>query len=205
MGYKPGSGLGKDGVGIVNPIDVKLRPQKMGIGHKGFDERTNTVKLEQAMKRAELAKVSVDQWKRGNKKKVSHKTADELLKEQQDTLAPAAATGRKTKIIDMTGAQARELENMAEATSVSRIAALKEAASHLVELRYNVKVIEKLNEMGWKRSPVAIPSQVCKVGLSDGQEEFSQSVKLTIQIQTRDEVKTTQEGQSDRQFISDTR
>ncbi|KAJ3245157.1 hypothetical protein HDU77_009576 [Chytriomyces hyalinus] len=164
----PGSGLGKDGVVIVNPIDVKLRPQKMGIGHKGFDERANTIKLEQAMKRAEhgetgdsdndkneaapskkdeVAKVCRPMEAR-KQEKVSYKTADELLKEQQDTLAPAAATGRKTKIIDMTGAQARKLENMAEGTSVSRIAALKEAASHLVELRYNVKVIEKSNEMG---------------------------------------------------------
>ncbi|KAI8828268.1 GC-rich sequence DNA-binding factor-like protein-domain-containing protein [Chytriomyces cf. hyalinus JEL632] len=192
MGYKPGSGLGKDGVGIVNPIDVKLRPQKMGIGHKGFDERTNTVKLEQAMKRAErgetgdsdndeneaaapskkdkVAKVSVDQWKRGNKKKVSYKTADELLKEQQDTLAPAArAAGRKTKIIDMTGAQARELENMAEATSVSRIAALKEAASHLVELRYNVRTMASEAELDLVRLSKAMTLEANQVSRADSE------------------------------------
>ncbi|KAJ3236407.1 hypothetical protein HDU81_010790 [Chytriomyces hyalinus] len=190
MGYKPGSGLGKDGVGIVNPIDVKLRPQKMGIGHKGFDERTNTVKLEQAMKRAErgetgdsdideneaapskkdkVAKVSVDQWKRGNKKKVSYKTADELLKEQQDSLAPAAAGGRKTKIIDMTGAQARELENMAEATSVSRIAALKEAASHLVELRYNVRTMASEAELDLVRLSKAMTLEANQVSRADSE------------------------------------
>lgn len=51
MGYKPGKGLGNDGSGLVNPIDVKLRPAKMGLGHKGFDEKTETVKEEMRRQR----------------------------------------------------------------------------------------------------------------------------------------------------------
>jgi hypothetical protein len=47
MGYKEGFGLGADGSGINAPIDVKLRPTKMGLGHGGFDERTETVIREQ--------------------------------------------------------------------------------------------------------------------------------------------------------------
>lgn len=32
MGYQPGQGLGKTGAGILNPIEVKLRPQGAGVG-----------------------------------------------------------------------------------------------------------------------------------------------------------------------------
>ncbi|OMJ27833.1 Tuftelin-interacting protein 11 [Smittium culicis] len=41
MGYSSGKGLGPKESGIVNPIETKLRPGKIGIAYKGFKEKTS--------------------------------------------------------------------------------------------------------------------------------------------------------------------
>ncbi|KAJ3200376.1 hypothetical protein HDU67_002117, partial [Dinochytrium kinnereticum] len=162
MGYVPGQGLGKDGRGISQPIDVKVRPQKMGLGHKGFDERTETVKRDQQNqksryvlsdeeeeKAAEKAKEKEkdEVWRKGTKKpkKPKYKTATEVIQEQTLMMAGQTIDGItistsvvKDKIIDMTGKQARELTDMSEA---SYQAALRDSTSHLVELRHNIRML----------------------------------------------------------------
>ncbi|KAI9821331.1 MAG: hypothetical protein M1826_000702 [Phylliscum demangeonii] len=45
MGYQPGEGLGASGQGIINPIDVKLRPQGAGLG--AVREKTRQAKEEE--------------------------------------------------------------------------------------------------------------------------------------------------------------
>ncbi|KAJ3333838.1 hypothetical protein HDU93_008326 [Gonapodya sp. JEL0774] len=47
MGWQPGTGLGKEGAGMVKPIDVKLRPKGAGLGT--IDERTEAVREQQKM------------------------------------------------------------------------------------------------------------------------------------------------------------
>uniref|UniRef100_A0A060SZ92 ARAD1A18678p n=1 Tax=Blastobotrys adeninivorans TaxID=409370 RepID=A0A060SZ92_BLAAD len=50
MGYVPGKGLGKEGKGIVEPIEQKLRPSLLGLG--GIDEKTRQARLEERRKKA---------------------------------------------------------------------------------------------------------------------------------------------------------
>ncbi|KAI8907810.1 GC-rich sequence DNA-binding factor-like protein-domain-containing protein [Gorgonomyces haynaldii] len=140
MGYQPGKGLGADGSGITAPIDVKLRPQGMGLGHGGFDERTETVKREQKQKGIVFSDEEEEQivvqkeWKK-QKKTIRRikKTAEELLAEQ-DSL-PVPMTGPTiTKVIDMTGKQTREVDFKME------------RRAQLAELVYNVQTLTDLSQ-----------------------------------------------------------
>jgi tuftelin-interacting protein 11 len=119
MGWKAGTGLGVDGEGIVVPIDRKLRPQKMGIAFKGFQEKTENSKLE-ARRRGEIVSDDEDEktksiknkirkaeqkrsasWKHPKKVKtiIEHKTYEEILAEAGEE---AAVTGIG-QIIDARG------------------------------------------------------------------------------------------------------
>ena len=69
MGWKAGTGLGVDGEGIVIPIDRKVRPQKMGIAFKGFQEKTEQSKME-ARRRGEIVSDDEDEATKRRKKKV---------------------------------------------------------------------------------------------------------------------------------------
>ena len=145
MGYKPGQGLGQDGSGIIAPIDVKLRPQGMGLGHGGFDERTEAVKKDQRERgiiSSDEEPVAVELPKDGWKKKRPRKTkkifksAEELLAEQASLPMPSTAAPPVSKIRDMTGKAEKELADLSMAGKLEKLA----------ELVHNVRLLADLSE-----------------------------------------------------------
>jgi tuftelin-interacting protein 11 len=119
MGWKAGTGLGVSGEGIATPIEGRLRPQKMGIAFKGFQEKTEQSKKE-ARRRGEVVSDDEDEktksmkkkvkeaeqkrsesWKRPKKvkTKIEHKTYEEILAEAGEA---ATVTGIG-QIIDARG------------------------------------------------------------------------------------------------------
>lgn len=136
-GYVPGQGLGKDGSGIAAPIDVKLRPKGMGIGHGGFDEKTDAAKNE---KQNEIKIIDSqeelipkrDGWKRSaSKRKKMFMTAKELI----ESVGIATSVKVGGKIRDMTGKEERIIE---EGESVRK-------SKRLAELLHNVDLLATMS------------------------------------------------------------
>lgn len=70
MGHKAGEGLGKDGSGMLSPIEVKLRPQGAGVG--AVKEKTSQAKAEAkraAERRGEKYEDSSDEEKKARRKR----------------------------------------------------------------------------------------------------------------------------------------
>ncbi|KAF8422566.1 GC-rich sequence DNA-binding factor-like protein-domain-containing protein [Tirmania nivea] len=128
MGYVPGQGLGTQGQGILAPIEVKLRPQGVGVG--AIKEKTEQAKSE-ARRAAELrGEVLSDSESekerkarkakkkgaatggagadhvRKKKEKLKFKTAEEIEKSAVGLMVPSVLKS----IVDMTGPEARVLD-----------------------------------------------------------------------------------------------
>ena len=160
MGWRAGEGLGEAGSGIVNPIETKLRPKQMGIGFRGFSERTEEQRMEaklrgeivssddeemeEAIESSKQQPTKREAWKRTKTRKPKQvfKTAATILAEttNDDDRMQHEQPATQQKIIDMTGPQIKEV-TMAD---LQQSATWIETTTRLPELRHNLRLIMDL-------------------------------------------------------------
>lgn len=132
MGYQPGQGLGKNGAGILNPIEVRQRPQGAGVG--AVREMTPAARAEAKRARRLRGEVVSDSEEEAEKKKkpkqrgsagntplrikkerTKFRTADEIAASAKGLEVPVALksivdyTGKETKLLaSASGVMARD-------------------------------------------------------------------------------------------------
>ena len=152
MGYVPGQGLGKDGTGIVNPIDAKLRPSGVGLGM--IDERSKSVMDEKKADRPSerrSEKQKEDRWKKQGikKRKPMYKMASEVIHEEMASIiAPAIAAPISSKIRDLRGENEVVFDDLQAFSSAQSGASIDQlmAKERLPELRHNLKLIADISK-----------------------------------------------------------
>ena len=144
MGWT-GGGLGKEGEGIVNPIEVEIRPNRAGVAFGGRREKTKQVRAEERRKTGAPASsdeeepvrappVSSSAWKRKSKEpkpSVVYRTYEEIVAE-----AAAPSVG---PILDATGHEVREVDSVAAALAKHPVPTSESA--QLPELRHNLRLL----------------------------------------------------------------
>lgn len=170
MGWQKGKGLGADGEGIVNPVETKLRPARMGLSFRGFDERTDQAKIEAKLRKGEASDEDEEDedeapkgkrrnaWKakeksndredtiggsgsrKPRKQKTVYKTAAEIIAEAEDGHIPLPPS--QQKVLDLTGPNIREI-SMSDIKRTDS-PTLMEVTTRLPELRHNLRLIVDL-------------------------------------------------------------
>ncbi|TPX46248.1 hypothetical protein SeMB42_g02861 [Synchytrium endobioticum] len=175
MGYVPGQGLGRAGEGITAPIDVKLRPSRMGLSFKDFDERTDAVKElkkqnnqdyndENADTSKPKVKAKSKAWKksasekgtgeeggkrgRGRRNPMRYKTVEELMQESMNEAAPASVLKARTASATATkiiDMTGKETRVLNDLSQAGK-GALLDSTQRLPELRHNIRMVADLAE-----------------------------------------------------------
>ncbi len=168
MGWKQGTGLGKKGDGVLNPLEQKLRPAGMGMGYGGFEEVTIKARVQQARILHGEAPADSDRgedgesqaeaprrrWRKGERRQLRLKRTDELIAEWE---AAADAGGLEDEVIDMRGPTTRVHASLTSALSTEAdgdgdgeqepgepLGAAP--TSFLPELRHNLRMLVNLAE-----------------------------------------------------------
>ncbi|PKA47859.1 Zinc finger CCCH domain-containing protein 22 [Apostasia shenzhenica] len=146
MGYRLGSGLGKDEQGITAPIEAKMRPQGMGMGFNDYKEvklpsLDEPVKEDKATVTVATFRSREKRWlkQKQGKKKAEYMTAEELLAKKQEQGLEVF----QEKILDMRGPQARVLSNLENLNAEEEA---KENQVPMPELQHNVRLIVDMAE-----------------------------------------------------------
>lgn len=131
MGFKMGSGLGKEGTGRIEPIEVSLRGKGSGLGFNDDlqEEKSENNTESPKYQMAEASKIKKKSWKKKNEPAFNE--AD--LKVQQK---------RVDVIYDMTGPSTRIIRNLDEFSSTEM-----SECGNFPELFYNVQLLESRFEM----------------------------------------------------------
>lgn len=154
MGWS-GGGLGKQGKGIVKPIEVKQRPERAGIAFGGIKEKTKQAK-EEARRRGEQvssdeehkekksarvqkpsSKAENQAWTKSERKprkpKVEHRTYEQILAEHGHN---GVQGGEKQIIMDATGKEYSSLS-----AALAKHAVPTNDSTQLIEIRHNLQLI----------------------------------------------------------------
>ena len=176
MGWVKGRAIGKNGQGVVNPIEARLRPNSMGLGFGGYHETTAKAKQQQSRilhsgdqdvavesensgdeygsrQNMELAPPTSKQqhWKKHEKRELKVTSAAELRAQWAggvESKSDAAATAGSMKVVDMRGPQTRVHSSVQNALSAgAQLTMGLEGKGGLVpELHHNVRMSVEVAE-----------------------------------------------------------
>ena len=154
MGWT-GGGLGKEGQGIVNPIEVQQRPNRAGVAFGGRREKSTQERQEE--RRRTGAPLSDDEapaarkrpqraaWRRREreaKPRIVHRTYEEILAAEAGQ-GPDAALPAEGPVIDATRREMRQVDSLAAALAQAPVPTSE--STQLPELRHNLRLLRDSN------------------------------------------------------------
>ncbi|KAF8361284.1 stip-1 [Pristionchus pacificus] len=163
QGYQPGKGLGKEGQGIIEPVQAAVRPGRGAVGAYGkevtgpkFGESAADAQRRAAEEAGGGMTAADDDskpampkgaWKKNARVKVAYRTMDDIMADEGN-IGMRAAKRSGEKVIDMTGPEQRVYTGY-EALSMKSVrgdAADNHRKFDIPELSHNLNLIIDLTE-----------------------------------------------------------